>query len=64
LTGAPTGQALPRRLRGRVTGLAGPTYVPGSRRRRRKVPIRPDYLEGERMVRDPAGITHAVRRGA
>jgi lysine 2,3-aminomutase len=28
-----------------------------------KVPIGPDYIEGEDQVRDPAGITHAVRKG-
>ena len=58
------GQALLRRLRGRVTGLAWPTFVldiPGGAG---KVPIGPDYLEGEDAVRDPAGITHAVRLGA
>jgi lysine 2,3-aminomutase len=57
------GQALLRGLRGRVTGLAWPTYVldiPGGAG---KVPIGPDYSEGEDQVRDPAGITHAVRKG-
>jgi lysine 2,3-aminomutase len=54
------GQALLRRLRGRVTGLAWPTYVldiPGGAG---KVPIGPDYLEGEDHVRDPAGVSHAL----
>ena len=54
------GQALLRRLRGRVTGLAWPTYVldiPGGAG---KVPIGPDYLDGEDEVRDPAGITHTL----
>ena len=58
------GQALLRRLRGRVTGLAWPTYVldiPGGAG---KVPIGPGYLDGEDEVRDPAGITHAVRGGS
>jgi lysine 2,3-aminomutase len=58
------GQALLRRLRGRVTGLAWPTYVldiPGGAG---KVPIGPAYLEGDGQVRDPAGITHAVGRAA
>jgi lysine 2,3-aminomutase len=58
------GQALLRRLRGRVTGLAWPTYVldiPGGAG---KVPVGPAYLKGEEAVRDPAGITHALRRGA
>jgi lysine 2,3-aminomutase len=57
------GQALLRGLRGRVNGLAWPTYVldiPGGAG---KVPIGPDYIEGEDQVRDPAGITHAVRKG-
>jgi lysine 2,3-aminomutase len=58
------GQALLARLRGRVTGLAWPTYVldiPGGAG---KVPIGPVYLEGEGQVRDPAGITHAVSKAA
>ena len=58
------GQALLRRLRGRVTGLAWPTYVldiPGGAG---KVPVGPGYLEGEDQVRDPRGITHALIRGA
>jgi lysine 2,3-aminomutase len=58
------GQALLRRLRGRVTGLAWPTYVldiPGGAG---KVPIGPTYLEGEDEVRDPSGVTHALGRGA
>jgi lysine 2,3-aminomutase len=56
----PEGQAILRRLRGRVTGLAWPTYVldiPGGAG---KVPIGPAYLDGEDEVRDPAGVTHAV----
>jgi lysine 2,3-aminomutase len=58
------GQALLRQLRGRVTGLAWPTYVldiPGGAG---KVPIGPAYLEDEDEVRDPAGITHALSRTA
>ncbi|MCB8879063.1 lysine-2,3-aminomutase-like protein [Acidisoma cellulosilytica] len=54
------GQALLRSLRGRVTGLAWPTYVldiPGGQG---KVPIGPDYLLAEDQVRDPAGITHRL----
>jgi len=54
------GQALLRALRGRVTGLAWPTYVldiPGGAG---KVPIGPGYLEGEDQVVDPAGFTHAL----
>ncbi len=48
------GQALLRQLRGRVTGLAWPTYVldiPGGHG---KVPIGPGYLDGA-SVRDPSG---------
>jgi lysine 2,3-aminomutase len=58
------GQALLARLRGRVTGLAWPTFVldiPGGAG---KVPIGPVYLDGEDQVRDPQGITHAVSRAA
>lgn len=54
------GQALLRQLRGRVTGLAWPTYVldiPGGHG---KVPIGPDYLDSAEAVRDPAGITHRL----
>jgi lysine 2,3-aminomutase len=53
------GRALLAGLRGRVTGLAWPTYVldiPGGHG---KVPIGPDYLDGS-TVRDPAGQTHAL----
>ena len=48
------GRSLMAALRGRVTGLAWPTYVldiPGGHG---KVPIGPEYLEGE-AVRDPWG---------
>ena len=54
------GQRLLAGLRGRVTGLAWPTYVldiPGGHG---KVPIGPEYLDGEGQVRDPAGRLHAV----
>jgi lysine 2,3-aminomutase len=54
------GQALLRSLRGRVTGLAWPTYVldiPGGHG---KVPIGPDYLAEDDGVRDPAGISHRL----
>jgi lysine 2,3-aminomutase len=47
-------------LRGRVTGLAWPTYVldiPGGAG---KVPIGPAYLEGRDRVRDPLGVTHSL----
>ena len=57
------GRALLASLRGRVTGLAWPTYVldiPGGHG---KVPVGPDYLDGD-AVRDPAGARHAlVARG-
>ncbi len=51
------GQRLLAALRGRVTGLAWPTYVldiPGGHG---KVPIGPDYLQGDH-VRDPWGTRH------
>ena len=51
------GQALVRALRGRVSGLAQPTYVldiPGGHG---KVPIGPGYL-GDATVDDPFGGTH------
>jgi lysine 2,3-aminomutase len=56
------GQGLMRALRGRLSGLAQPTYVldiPGAHG---KVPIGPDYVEaaGEGYrVRDPSGGAHA-----
>ena len=53
------GRALMAALRGRVTGLAWPTYVldiPGGHG---KVPIGPEYLEGN-VVRDPWGGRWAV----
>jgi lysine 2,3-aminomutase len=49
------GRHLLAQLRGRVTGLAWPTYVldiPGGHG---KVPIGPDYLEPDDRVRDPSG---------
>ena len=51
------GRAILAELRGRVTGLAWPTYVldiPGGHG---KVPIGPDYLDAD-GVRDPAGKLH------
>ena len=54
-----TGRALLASLRGRVTGLAWPTYVldiPGGHG---KVPIGPDYLD-EGQVRDPQGRRHKL----
>jgi lysine 2,3-aminomutase len=56
------GRRLLAELRGRVTGLAWPTYVldiPGGHG---KVPIGPDYLEPDDRVRDPRGVTHKLRQ--
>jgi len=53
------GRRLVATLRGRVTGLAWPTYVldiPGGHG---KVPIGPEYLDGD-AVRDPWGEAHAL----
>jgi lysine 2,3-aminomutase len=52
------GQALMRALRGRLSGLAQPTYVldiPGGHG---KVPVGPDYLDDD-QVTDPWGVRHA-----
>ena len=59
------GQAIVRALRGRVSGLAQPTYVldiPGGHG---KVPIGPSYLDDDgRLVVDPAGgLHHYPERG-
>jgi len=54
------GRRLLRGLRGRVTGLAWPTYVldiPGGHG---KVPIGPDYLGADGAVRDPDGVARAI----
>ncbi len=54
------GQRLLAALRGRVTGLAWPTYVldiPGGHG---KVPVGPGYLDPDDHVRDPAGIRHPL----
>ncbi len=54
------GRRLLAGLRGRVTGLAWPTYVldiPGGFG---KVPVGPDYLADAGMVRDPAGNRRAL----
>jgi len=56
------GQNILRALRGRLTGLAWPTYVldiPGGHG---KVPIGPNYLEGG-TVRDPKGQKHEFSGG-
>jgi lysine 2,3-aminomutase len=55
------GRRLLATLRGRVTGLAWPTYVldiPGGHG---KVPIGPQYLEADDQVRDWKGHMHDVR---
>ncbi len=54
------GRRLLADLRGRVTGLAWPTYVldiPGGHG---KVPIGPDYLEPDDQVRDPGGTPRLI----
>lgn len=54
------GRRLLGSLRGRVTGLAWPTYVldiPGGHG---KVPVGPDYLAAHDQVRDAAGSPHPV----
>jgi lysine 2,3-aminomutase len=54
------GRRLLAHLRGRVTGLAWPTYVldiPGGHG---KVPIGPDYLAPDDHVRDAGGTLHRV----
>ncbi|MEL6063255.1 MULTISPECIES: lysine-2,3-aminomutase-like protein [unclassified Methylobacterium] len=61
-TGLAAGQALMRTLRGRLSGLAQPTYVldiPGGHG---KVPVGPNYLfetEDGQRVTDPDGRDHA-----
>jgi len=58
------GQALMRALRGRLSGLAQPTYVldiPGGYG---KVPIGPDYVDEAGHVTDPNGGVHAYPFGA
>jgi lysine 2,3-aminomutase len=52
------GQAIVRQMRGRVSGLAQPTYVldiPGGHG---KVPAGPGYIEEDGHVIDPAGSPH------
>jgi len=54
------GRRLLRSLRGRVTGLAWPTYVldiPGGHG---KVPVGPDYLQADDHVRDATGCRHPL----
>ena len=52
------GRRLLASLRGRVSGLAWPTYVLDIPNGYGKVPIGPDYLDSDGMVRDPAGQRH------
>jgi lysine 2,3-aminomutase len=54
------GRRLLAALRGRVTGLAWPTYVLDIAGGHGKVPLGPDYLDGEGHVRDPWGQRHAL----
>ena len=58
------GQAILRRLRGRVSGLALPTYVldiPGGHG---KVPVGPPYVDDDgSLVADPSGGIHAYPPG-
>ena len=57
------GRALLESLRGRVTGLAWPTYVldiPGGHG---KVPIGPDYRKSDGNIRDINGLTHVPLTG-
>ncbi len=54
------GRALLAALRGRVTGLAWPTYVLDIAGGHGKVPLGPDYLEGAATIRDPWGGRHAL----
>jgi lysine 2,3-aminomutase len=54
------GQALLAALRGRVTGLAWPTYVLDIAGGHGKVPVGPGYLDGRGGVTDPGGMTHPL----
>ena len=56
------GRRLLAELRGRVTGLAWPTYVLDIQGGHGKVPIGPDYLDAD-GVRDPSGQPHPLARG-
>ena len=56
--GLAEGQALMKRLRGRVSGLCQPTYVldiPGGHG---KVPVGPGYVREDGRVEDPWGVEH------
>jgi len=52
------GQALMRALRGRLSGIAQPTYVVDLPGGHGKVPVGPAYLDADRIA-DPAGGWHA-----
>ncbi|MCW3477431.1 lysine-2,3-aminomutase-like protein [Limobrevibacterium gyesilva] len=54
------GRRLLAGLRGRVTGLAWPTYVLDIAGGHGKVPLGPDYLEPDGHVRDPWGVRHRL----
>jgi len=55
------GQALMRALRGRLSGIAQPTYVLDIPDGHGKVPIGPDYLSADaESVADPEGIAHRL----
>ena len=54
------GHRLLRTLRGRVTGLAWPTYVLNIAGGHGKVPLGPDYLKPDGTVLDPAGARHQL----
>jgi len=54
------GRRLLRGLRGRVTGLAWPTYVLDIPSGHGKVPIGPDYLGQDGNVTDPWGAVHKL----
>ncbi len=54
------GRRLLAGLRGRVTGLAWPTYVLDIPEGHGKVPIGPDHIDGEGFVRDPRGQRHRL----
>jgi len=56
------GRRLLAELRGRVTGLAWPTYVLDIQGGHGKVPIGPEYLDAD-SVRDPDGQPHPLARG-
>jgi lysine 2,3-aminomutase len=54
------GQRLLAALRGRVSGLAWPTYVLDILGGHGKVPIGPEFLQPDGVVRDPSGVAHRI----